>query len=260
MILGHEKAIIGMVHLKPLPGTPDYGGDLEAVISRAVEDAQALEAGGADAVLIQNRWDRAVPKQRAAAETVVAVTRIAGAVRDAVAVEIGIHLLRNDVVASLAVAALCGGSFIRAAALTGASWSSQGIIEPDTMHILHERARIRADSVAILADVWSMHYRPTVPVRPGQLAADAQAAGAAAVVVAAPDTEEALGLIDEIRISVGAFPILLGGYTTEENIGRLLEAADGAVVGGAFEDPEQDRRVVAERVRSFMHAARGMAQ
>ncbi|MGH2382105.1 MAG: BtpA/SgcQ family protein [Candidatus Limnocylindria bacterium] len=261
MILGpgHEKPIIGMVHLKPLPGTPDYGGDLQAVISRAVEDARALEAGGANAVLIQNRWDRAIPKQRAPVETVVAATRIAHAVRDAVDVELGVHLLRNDVVASLAVAALCGGSFIRAAALTGASWSSQGIIEPDTMHILHERARIGADGVAILADVWSMHYRPAVPMRPAQLAADAQAAGAAAVLVAAAETDEALGLIAEIRASVGPFPILLGGYSTEENIGRLLEAADGAVVGAAFEDPERDRRVVEERVRSFVRAARGTA-
>ncbi|HBY95330.1 MAG TPA: phosphorybosylanthranilate isomerase, partial [Chloroflexi bacterium] len=183
MILDREKPIIGMVHLKPLPGTPDFTGDFEAVLARAVEDAQALEAGGVDGALVQNRWDRAIPKQHAGAETIVAMTRIAQAIRRAVHVAVGVHVLRNDVVASLAIAALCGGSFVRAAALTGASWTSQGIVEPNTIEILHERRRIGAGQVMLLADIWSMHYHPIVPVAPGQLAADARAAGAAGVVI-----------------------------------------------------------------------------
>lgn len=257
MVLDREKPIIGMVHLKPLPGTPDFAGDFEAVVARAVEDAQALEAGGVDGVLVQNRWDRAIPKHHAGAETVVAMTRITQAVREAVNVEVGVHVLRNDVVASLAIATLCGGSFVRVAALTGASWTSQGIVEPNTREILHERRRIGADHVTMLADIWSMHYRPVVPVAPGQLAADARAAGAAGVVIAVPDADEARNMIAGIRSVVGRFPIVLGGHTTEENVAGLLEVADGAIVGGAFEDPAQDRRVVVERVRRFVAAARG---
>lgn len=257
MIREHEKPIIGMVHLKPLPGSPDFQGDFEAVVARAVADAQALEAGGVHGVLVQNRWDRAWPKQRARVETVVAVTHIAAAIREAVAIEVGMHLLRNDVVGSLAVAALSGGTFIRAAALTGTSWSSQGVIEPNTMEILHDRTRIGAEHVEILADVWSIHYRPIVQsVSPGQLAADARAAGAAAAVVAVPDVDETRALIADMRTVVGSFPIVLGSYTSAGTIAELFEVADGAIVGGAFEDPARDRRVVVDRVKQFVDAAR----
>lgn len=257
MITSHETPIIGMVHLKPLPGTPDFAGEFEAVLERAVQDAQALEAGGVDGALIQNRWDRAMPRQQAGVETVVAVTRIAEAVREAVDIDVGVHLLRNDVVGSLAIAALCGGSFIRAAALTGQSWTSQGIIEPNTLEILHEQQRIGADHVEILADVWSMHYRPTIDIAPVQLAADAKAAGAAAAVVAIPDVDEAKETITAMRPAIGDFPIILGGHTNHENIADLLTVADGAIVGSAFEDAAQDRRVVTEKVQRFMDAARG---
>ena len=37
-IFGDKKPIIGMVHLKPLPGSPGYGGDLEAVYRAALAD------------------------------------------------------------------------------------------------------------------------------------------------------------------------------------------------------------------------------
>lgn len=252
-----RKPIIGMIHLLPLPGSPDSDGDERAVLARAIEDAEALEAGGVDGVLIQNRRDGVFPGERAGAETIVAMTHIASAVRERIGVELGIHVLRNDVIGSLAIASACGGSFVRAAALTGAAWTAQGILQPDTMRILHERRRIGAEQVAILADVWSMHYRPVAAVPAGSLATDALAAGATGVVVAEPAADNAAALIDEVRAAIGSAPILIGGYATADNIGRLLARADGAIVGGAFEDPDRDGRVDVDRVRLFMAAARG---
>jgi predicted TIM-barrel enzyme len=42
--------LIGMLHLPPLPGSPQYGGNLTAVRDFALRDAEALSAGGADAL------------------------------------------------------------------------------------------------------------------------------------------------------------------------------------------------------------------
>ena len=36
--------LIGMVHLAPLPGSPDFTGDLDAVIETAVADASIIAA------------------------------------------------------------------------------------------------------------------------------------------------------------------------------------------------------------------------
>ena len=51
------KRLIGVVHLKPMPGSPRWGGSMEEVCAAAVADAQAYEAGGADGIMIENFGD-----------------------------------------------------------------------------------------------------------------------------------------------------------------------------------------------------------
>ena len=57
--LGRKKVVLGMVHLGALPGTPFSDDDsFSAVKAKAVQDALALEAGGADGCVVQNAGDR----------------------------------------------------------------------------------------------------------------------------------------------------------------------------------------------------------
>lgn len=79
-----NRPLIGMVHLAPLPGSGRYGGDMEAMLRRAVEDARALEAGGMDAVLVENFFDAPFHKADVPAPTIAAMTRAVQAVREAV--------------------------------------------------------------------------------------------------------------------------------------------------------------------------------
>ena len=53
-----EKPVIGMVHLKPLPGTPNYGGSLQEIIDFACIEAETLQKGGIDGIQIENQFDR----------------------------------------------------------------------------------------------------------------------------------------------------------------------------------------------------------
>ena len=52
-----QPAVIGMVHLLPLPGSPGWGGDLQVVLDRAMHDAKALRDGGVHALLVENMHD-----------------------------------------------------------------------------------------------------------------------------------------------------------------------------------------------------------
>ena len=52
-----KKPVIGMVHLKALPGSPRYLGHLEEIYDLALRDAEALAEGGVDAVQIENQFD-----------------------------------------------------------------------------------------------------------------------------------------------------------------------------------------------------------
>ena len=49
--------IVGMVHLLALPETPDFGGDLAAIYTRAEQDTAALIEAGVDALIIENFGD-----------------------------------------------------------------------------------------------------------------------------------------------------------------------------------------------------------
>ena len=52
--LNGKKLVIGLIHLLPMPGTPNYKvGNMEKMLEKAVQDARTLKANGADGCLIQ---------------------------------------------------------------------------------------------------------------------------------------------------------------------------------------------------------------
>ena len=52
--LGKRRAVLGMIHLQPLPGTPFYKeGSFNQILDTAVQSARALYDGGADGCLVQ---------------------------------------------------------------------------------------------------------------------------------------------------------------------------------------------------------------
>src|SRR5262249_11779367 len=90
-----RKVLIGVVHLRPLPGSPRWKGDLEEVIDRARTDARAYERGGAHALFIENFGDVPFTKGRVGPETIAAMATAGRAVREAVKLPIGFNVLRN---------------------------------------------------------------------------------------------------------------------------------------------------------------------
>src|SRR3990170_1848173 len=91
--------LIGMVHLGPLPGSPRYGGDIDAAAST---DARTLIQAGFDAVLVENFGDAPFFAEDAPKTTIAAMTRAVTAIA-ALGVPTGVNVLRNDALGALAV-------------------------------------------------------------------------------------------------------------------------------------------------------------
>lgn len=55
-LFGVEKPVIGMCHLRALPGDPgyDHDGGMDRVLLHARADREALRLGGVDGVLFSN--------------------------------------------------------------------------------------------------------------------------------------------------------------------------------------------------------------
>src|SRR5271154_3859316 len=155
-----RKVLIGVVHLRPLPGSPRWKGALKDVLSHAVDDARAYERGGAHGLFIENFGDVPFTKSGVGPETIAAMAAAGCAVRAAVKLPIGFNVLRNDACAALALCAACGGAFIRVNVHSGAMLTDQGLIEGDAFSTLRYRENI-CPGAKIFADV---HVKHAVPI------------------------------------------------------------------------------------------------
>jgi uncharacterized protein len=253
--LGKKKVVIGMVHLLPLPGTPFYQeGRMEQILARALADATALYRGGADGCLMQTT-DRVYPTDDTADYArVAAMATIVKAVSDATAptFQIGVQIMMNALKASVAVAKVCNGSFLRCTALVGATLTAAGMVQANPLDFLTYRTQIGANHVKLIAEVNSMHFqwlgeRPT-----GDVARMAARAGADAVEVAHADEDTNARLVREVKRAMPNLPVILGGHTTHENVARRLAEADGVFVGTCLKVEGRTSPVDIERVREYV--------
>jgi membrane complex biogenesis BtpA family protein len=230
------KLLIGVVHLRPLPGAPLFGDSMSDILKGAVADAVAYERGGAHAVIVENFGDVPFAKSRVAPETIAAMTAAGCAVRAAVKLPLGFNVLRNDAQAALALCAAAGGSFIRVNVHSGAMLTDQGLIEGDAYHTLRYRERI-CPGAEIFADV---HVKHAVPLGDWSLenaACDTMERGlASALIVSGVGTGHAadLGDVERVRRACPSARILLGSGITAANVKEYLHFADGVIVGSSL--------------------------
>ena len=248
-----HKILVGVVHLQPLPGSPRWRGDLEAVIDFAVNDARSYERGGAHALFIENFGDVPFTRGCVAPETIAAMAAAGRAIRQAVKLPVGFNVLRNDACAALALCAVCGGEFIRVNVHCGAMLTDQGLIEGNAYETLRYRQRICPET-RIFADVHVKHAVPLGNWSIADAARDTVERGLAdALIVSGAGTGLAADLADveRVRRTCPATKILLGSGVSLENFRNFLPVADGFIVAsslklnGRLANPVDPRRVAA---------------
>lgn len=247
--------LVGMVHLLPLPGSPRWTGDMDGLVRRAVHEARLLASAGFDAVMVENYGDVPFHPGAVPPETVAAMAVVGAAVVDAVEIDVGINVLRNDAAAALSVAAAVGASFIRVNVHTGAMWTDQGLLQGEAHRTLRLRASLGAP-VAILADVLVKHATPPAGVTPEDAARDAWDRGLADGLIvtgtatgAGTDPERVV----RVRNAVPGAPLFLGSGVTPEAGPEALQGVQGAIVGSALHrDGVAGRGLDPDRIRRFV--------
>ena len=98
-IFNSKKPVIGMVHLKALPGSPGCKDSWEEILEAALADAEALCDGKVDGLQIENQfdWPFLLPEQ-IGAETTAFLTAAGCAVRrEHPEVPLGINIHLNEI-------------------------------------------------------------------------------------------------------------------------------------------------------------------
>lgn len=255
-----EPALIGVVHLLPLPGSPRWDGDWEKVENRAVRDARTLSEAGANGVVVENFGDAPFHACRVEPVTVAAMSVLTRRVREVVGshVRVGVNVLRNDALAALSVAVATGASFIRVNIHSGAMVTDQGLIEGDAALTLRERARLRAD-VAIFADVWVKHAIPFGATLE-RAAEDTFHRGLADALILTGErtgSPTSLDAVQRVRNALPETPVLVGSGVNISNIEETLSLAHGVIVGTALkENDDVSCPVDIRRAQEFFRRAR----
>lgn len=227
-------AVIGMVHLLPLPGSPGWAGSMDAVFDRACADARTWAEAGADALMVENFGDEPFFPDAVEPHTVAAMALAVRAVREAAAgTPVGVNVLRNDACAAMGIAAASGARFIRVNVHAGAMLADQGILQGRAHETLRLRKALGAD-VLILADVMVKHAVPLAPMEIEDAARDTFHRGKAdALVVSGAATGRPTDpeQLRRVRAAVPEAPLCVGSGTTAENVAALLRSADAVIAG-----------------------------
>ncbi len=265
-----DRAIIGMVHLQPLPGSPRFTGDLEAVERFAINDAKTLIAGGCHAIMIENFGDAPFHGNEVAPITIAAMSRIVSKIVDEAArlegIPVGVNVLRNDAAAALSIASACGANFIRVNIHVGGMMTDQGLIEGKAAETLRLREQLGhgPDSnhpIAIFADVGVKHATPLdSDWMLEQEAQDCWNRGLAdALIVSGSGTGQPTSPEDNARVRLATphATLLVGSGVTSENLQDYLRHADGAIIGTSLkEGNDVSKRVDLSVVSKVIEAAK----
>jgi membrane complex biogenesis BtpA family protein len=253
-----RRAFFGVVHLRPLPGSP-RAEDYEETRTRALADAKALVMGGVDGLIVENFGDAPFPAGTADPVTVACMTAIAGDIRRVAGdIRLGINVLRNDARSALGIAVAVRADLVRVNVHTGAMVTDQGLIEGRARDTLLDRARFGAEAgaIAIAADVLVKHAVPLGAPDIADVARDTAYRGLADILIVTgsgtgqphdPDRVAA------VKHAVPDRPVWVGSGITPDRA-RTLQA-DGAIVGTwLHRDGQLDAPLDLDRIRAMRAA------
>ncbi|HEX3348587.1 MAG TPA: BtpA/SgcQ family protein [Acetobacteraceae bacterium] len=259
-IFGRRRAVIGVIHSRPLPGSPDYAGaEVAELIGFAVDEARRYRDGGVAGLIVENHGD--IPFAKPAdlgPETAACMAVMTRAVREAVALPVGVNVLANGAVMALAVAKAAGAAFVRVNQWANAYVANEGFIEGRAAEATRYRAWLHARDVRVFADVHVKHgaHAITADRSVAELARDVEFFDADVAIATGQRTGDA-ATMDELRaIADGtSLPVVVGSGVNPENVGEILTIADGVIVASWLkQDGVWWNPVDPDRLRIFMAA------
>jgi membrane complex biogenesis BtpA family protein len=256
-LFGVRRALIGVVHLRALPGTPESKLDIAAITSIAVAEAREYEDAGFHGLMIENMHDRPYLKGSVGPEITAAMAVIAAEVRRATALPLGIQVLAGANSSALAVALACGASFVRVEGFVFAHVADEGVIEASAGALLRYRRAIGGDHIRVFADVKKKHsaHAITADVDIVETAKAAEFFLVDGVIVTGVATGHPAEPAEVTSVGRAvSVPTIVGSGITTENLVDYWDA-DGFIVGSSIKkDGLWSNPIDLDRARALVRA------
>jgi membrane complex biogenesis BtpA family protein len=255
-LFGTVKPIIAMLHLRALPGDPDYDlrGGVEKVIDHARQDLRALQAGGVDAVMISN--ESSLPYLiEVEPITTASMARVIGELRESITIPYGVNILW-DPIASIDLAVATDAKFVREI-FTGVYASDFGLWNTNCGKAVRHRNRMGGEHIRLLFNIVpeAAAYLTERPLKeianstvfntnPDGICVSGLTAG----------VETSTQALIAVKEALPETAVFANTGVREANVVEQLSIADGAVVGTTFKvDNYIWNPVDEERVKKFMN-------
>jgi len=250
-----DKPIIAMLHLRALPGDPDYdsGGGISGIVQHARVDLHALQRGGVDAVMISN--ESSLPYLTEVEQiTLAGMARVIGELLPEIEVPFGVNVLW-DPIASIDLAIATGAQFVREI-FTGVYASDFGLWDTNCGKAVRHRNRMGGENIRLLfnivpeaaaymseRDVNEIARSTVFNTRPDGICVSGLTAG----------VETSTQVLADVKKAIPETPVFANTGVRTSNVVEQLRIADGAVVGTTFKYDSHIWNAVDEaRVKEFM--------
>lgn len=256
-LVGAKRALVGMIHVQALPGTPRASMSVDQIVERAVQEARTYRDAGFNALAIENMHDVPYLRRQVGPEVTAVMSVVGREVKRLVPLPLGVQVLAGANHEALSVALAANAQFIRVEGFVFAHVADEGIIESNAGELLRYRKALGAEHVQVFADIKKKHsaHAITADVTLVETAHAAEFFLADGLIVtgvasgAPADPTE----VDAVHAAVGV-PTLVGSGITPENMPRFAQA-DGFIVGSFVkEDGLWSNRLDSARTRAVVQA------
>ncbi|XP_070808772.1 uncharacterized protein F13E9.13, mitochondrial-like [Pituophis catenifer annectens] len=250
-----KSVILGMVHVRALPGSPCGTLPLAQIIEEACGEAEMYRAAGVDGLIVENMHDRPYTFD-VGAEVTAAMAVICASVKQACPMlPIGVQILCAANQQALAVALASGADFVRVEGFVFSHVADEGMLNACAGNLLRYRKQIGAEHIQVFADVKKKHsaHVLTADVTVAETAKAAEFFLADGVVLTgtATGSETDPKELEEVRSAV-KIPILVGSGVTLDNVKDYL-SANALIIGSYFKkEGHWANGIDLDRVKRFM--------
>ena len=214
-----------------------------------------------DGLMIENAGDIPfVKSEYMGPETAACIAIIGERIRRETNLPIGVNIVANAAIHSIAATKAFGGQFVRVNQWANAYIANEGFVEGAAGLAMRYRSKLEAEDIYVLADVHVKHgSHAIVSDRPiEELARDTDFFDASALIATGFRTGDPTKPEEVLEVRKGSdLPILVGSGINKDNYQDLLKVADGAILGVSVKEPSlMSGKTDVAKLKAFMDRIR----
>ncbi|XP_035214741.1 uncharacterized protein F13E9.13, mitochondrial-like isoform X2 [Stegodyphus dumicola] len=231
-------AVIGMIHVQALPGTPMSKYSVQQIVEYACNEAIVYGKCGVDGLIVENMFDVPyVSGNQVGHEVTAVMTRVCTEVKKTIGkMPCGVQILSGNNIAATAVALAAGLQFARIEGFVFAHVADEGLMEACAGPLLRYARNIGARDILYLCDIKKKHcsHAITSDLTISQTARAAEFFLSDGVILTGMETGNPPDVKDLEGVKTAtSLPVLIGSGMTIENV-KMYAKADGFIVGSHF--------------------------